>query len=397
MLLYIQRKAIGEIVLTQKKTDISPVITFSKKDTLVIKGIAIIMLVLYHCFSTQDRLMGYSVNMAPIEFYESMNICVGIFSFLSAYGLTKVAIKKYGDRLYTGRGASDFNLRRIISLLSAFIIPYAVCTASTLIFVGYNPYGLDADFYFNMIADMLGIAGLLGSKMMVSTWWYMSFALIIILLIPFTVALYKKFGAACIVPYIVIPLLLNGSGAYAWTGLDNMTRWLLTVPLGVIFAQGDTLERMKSFSLIKNKVVSKIVRFLILGLILTGLFVFRKNPWCQRYFYYFISSILPVVFVYFLYEFICPVPILNTILAFLGKHSSNIFFVHTFVRAVWWPDMVYSTGEWYWVFLIVFGISLGISIAITLFQMLVRWDKLIAFLTSKAAKLTTPAPEKEEA
>ena len=375
-------------------TTASSALSFSKKDTLVTKGVAIIMLVFYHCLSSKDRLCGYEVYLGPLPrrwafyLFESMNICVGMFAFLSAYGLTKVAMKKYGESLLKGKAAANFFMSRIISLLGSFLIPYTVCTAATFMFTSYNPYGTGFDFAFNMTADMLGIAGLLNSKMMISTWWYMSFALIIILLIPVTLALYRKFGAGCLVPYLVIPVLIQGADFFASTGLTNMTRWLLTIPLGVIFAQGNTLERWRGFPSKGNKIVVKLIKFVILTAILVCLVYFRKTPWCQKHFYYIISSVLPVYFIYYLYEFLCPIPVVNTVFAFLGKHSSNIFFVHTFIRIVWWKDMTYSTGQWYWVFLIVFGISLAISIAITLFQKLVRWDKFIGFLSKKACLLT---------
>ena len=72
---------------------------FSKKDTSILKGIAILMLIGYHCFSSIDRLYGHEVVFSLFSkersffIFESMNVCVGIFAFLSAFGLTRLIQK----------------------------------------------------------------------------------------------------------------------------------------------------------------------------------------------------------------------------------------------------------------------------------------------------------------
>ncbi len=360
---------------------------FSKKDTLVVKGMAIIFLILYHCFSAKDRLCGYDVSFGLMDEYtamyifESMNICVGIFAFLSSYGLTKTMMLKYKTLDLDRHNVSDFVTRRTVSLIGSFLIPYILCAVPTFIFTDYNTYG-DVDFVFNMIADILGIAGLLGSRMLVGTWWYMSFALIIIFLLPFTVRLYRRFGVLCVVPFILVPFLLNTS-FFSAKALDNMTRWLLTIPMGVIFADLKVFERMRAAHLTNNKVVSKIIKFVILTAVLVLLVMFRKMPWCIQHLHYFISSILPVYFIYWMYEFVCVVPLLNSVLAFLGKHSSNIFFMHTFIRFVWFKDVTYGLGTWSLIFLFVFVCSLILSFAVTGVQRLTRWNKLVKWTADK--------------
>ena len=375
---------------------------FSKKDTLTVKGIAIIFLICYHCFSSADRLCGYDVSLAPFSrstafyLFESMNICVGMFAFLSSYGLTKTIMFKNRNLELDNRTSSEFITKRTISLLSSFLIPYLLCTVPTLIFTDFNPYGTDIGFFFNFIADMFGVAGFIGSKLMIGTWWYMSFALVIIFLLPLTVRLYKKFGVFCVVPYIVVPVLLDSSFLSAG-GLTNMTRWLLTIPMGIIIADLKIFERLKKASPVKNKVVSKIIKLVILTAVLVFLVIFKKTDWCEKYFFYFISSLLPVYFIYYIYEFICDIPILNTVLSFLGKHSSNIFFVHTFVRYVWFKDIAYSLGNWSIIFLFVLAVSLLISIVIMLIQWLVRWNKFLKFISDKAVKFCNKILDAEPA
>ena len=342
--------------------------SFSKKDTLVVKGIAIIFLVFYHCLSKKGRLLGYDISFAPLSQYhafyifDSMNVCVGTFAILSAFGLMRTINYKYlknGKEKLDRYDSSDFLVRRVISLIGAFFIPYIICTLISIFAFNHNPYGEGSVFVLNMLCDMLGIAGLLGTPLMVETWWYMSFALIIIGLVPITVNLYKKHGLAALLPYLIIPILLNAK-FYNGANLNNMTRWLFTIPLGIMLADSNIYEKMKEFSITKNKVISKIIKFVIWTVLLLGLFWLRKQAWGWTYLYYVISSVLPMVFIYWLYEFVCGIKILNSILAFIGKYSSDIFFMHTFIRAVWFPDFTYSLKYWYAV--LCAGISLwGLS------------------------------------
>ena len=149
------------------------------------------------------------------------------------------------------------------------------------------------------------------------------------------------------------------------------------------FADLKVFERMRAAHLTNNKVVSKIIKFVILTAVLVLLVMFRKMPWCIQHLHYFISSILPVYFIYWMYEFVCVVPLLNSVLAFLGKHSSNIFFMHTFIRFVWFKDVTYGLGTWSLIFLFVFVCSLILSFAVTGVQRLTRWNKLVKWTADK--------------
>ena len=62
---------------------------FSKEDTLMVKGVAILMLLFYHLFYYEPMFLEYHVNFAPFDLQSVMktsrvfNICVSIFLFLT--------------------------------------------------------------------------------------------------------------------------------------------------------------------------------------------------------------------------------------------------------------------------------------------------------------------------
>ena len=361
---------------------------FSKKDTAVAKGVAILFLIAYHCFSSADRLNGCDVSFFPISqdlafaIFESMNICVGMFAFLSAYGLTRTLRYKHPQLDASAGEYMEFVTKRIISLEAAFFIPFVIGVSVSFVVTGKTPHGSGASAVLNLIFDMFGVSGFFNTPTMIGTWWYMSFALLIIVLIPFTVALHKKFGALCIVPYLVVPVLLFPDFLKG-SNLTNMTRWLLTIPLGVVFADYGILEKLRSVSVCKNKILGKLIKFAVLTLLLAFLFVLRRTSWCTEKFFYCISSILPVFFVYYLYEFVSETPVVSTVLEFFGRHSSNIFFLHTFVRAVWFPKFTYSFRYAIVIFLFMTASSLAMSFGVEGIKKLVRWDSAVKKATKK--------------
>ena len=73
------------------------------------KGIAISFLLFYHCFSKKSRMGGMYVDFAPLSREAAMMIsrcmvqCVGLFAFLSVYGLTRSVKKKYQSYEFSGK------------------------------------------------------------------------------------------------------------------------------------------------------------------------------------------------------------------------------------------------------------------------------------------------------
>ena len=67
---------------------------FDKQDTNIAKTIAIIMMYIHHSFFSLESYGGYSFSFAPfgetrtVAIAQLFKICVSIFVFLSAYGIT---------------------------------------------------------------------------------------------------------------------------------------------------------------------------------------------------------------------------------------------------------------------------------------------------------------------
>lgn len=370
--------------------------TFSKDDTLAVKGIAIILMIQHHNFLSADRFVGYSVDFFPFsqEFIVTLSnffkICVGMYVFLSGYGLA-MSMKKYGnDYTLTGKQYKEYTYIRLMKLMTGywfiFILSQIVCavTVQRQAVVYFNEGILRGIYRF--FIDFSGLAHLFGTGTLNGTWWYMSLAIFIIIAVPFIAHINKKYGmlltiAVCV---LVPRIILFGIDVEMGTE-NNIMRWFLAVALGVIFAQYDVLARMKAFMITKNKVLNKLIKFVAATAILIVFYVLRNRYAgnTSDYTYEFRDNIVPVFVIYYCYEFITDIPILRTVLIFLGKHSMNIFLMHTFIRHYLLEEFVYSFRHFALITLVVLIMSLAVSIIIELMKKHLGYNKLVSKVTDK--------------
>lgn len=371
---------------------------FTKEDTLAIKGIAILMMIHFHGFSTSKSFSKFDISFFPfsettaILISNSFKVCVGMFALLSGYGLA-ISLKKYlnNDGTLVKKGYSKYFYPRIFKLMSGywfiFILAQIACAIITQ---------SQAEIYFSdgivrgiykIILDFFGVSYLFGVEPLNDNWWYMGLAILIIVIVPFIVYLVKRFNSFLpVILVIFLPRIIFLGQDFSVGEKNNPMRWLLAVVLGVIFAEYDVLARAKSFMIGKNKIISKILKFIISTAILLILFYSRIsfNPkYVRDYTYEFSDNIVPAFLVYYLYDFITDIPVLRQILIFLGKHSMNMFLIHTFIRLTFLKSFVYSFRHFILVTLVVVIISLVLSIIVELLKKVSGYNKLIEKIQNK--------------
>ena len=165
---------------------------FTKKDTSLVKGVAILMMLFHHCFESTGRYAGFEMNFFPLTESQTVTIasffkiCVALFVFLSGYGIAKTLEKTPED------GYKRQICRRTFSLMSGFWFIFVLSIISSAIIMPsmlnvYNDPHIINRFIF-VLYDFLGLSELFGTPTLIGTWWYMSLALIIIAIMP---ALYR--------------------------------------------------------------------------------------------------------------------------------------------------------------------------------------------------------------
>ena len=90
------------------------------------------------------------------------------------------------------------------------------------------------------------------------------------------VKLCKKFNAfASIAFLVIIPRLIYVTVPLHLGQTSNLFRFMLPTLLGVLAAQNNWLARLKSFTITNNKVLSKIIKFVVLTAGLVVLYIIR--------------------------------------------------------------------------------------------------------------------------
>ena len=92
----------------------------------------------------------------------------------------------------------------------------------------------------------------------------------------------------------------------------------------------------------------------------------------------------------FLYEFVLPLAPLRFVLAFLGKHSSNIFMIHTFFYFYFFQEFFYQFEEPEVIFGMLLATTLAVSVVLELLKSLLGYERLVAKLRQWVSRRLNP-------
>ncbi len=362
---------------------------FTIRDTNVIKGIAIILMIVHHCFMEPERYAGQIVSFYPFseEFVnywsKSMNICVSIFTLLSAYGIT-VSYKRRKENLdLTAEDIGPGVIRRLIKLLSGFIFVFLLAVIYEILVIRKGRFayvygtGLRSVLYF--LIDLLGLAQFLKTPTYLATFWYMSLAIFTIIMIPVLIRIYKHYGAFTMLSLTVIAsVLLAGTERHAFNFFPD---YLFLIGLGIIAADRNLLARIRDF-----KVINKPVKFLLyLVLIYVSIRIRQSSlstglvPVCH--------GTVSLLIILFGYEFLSGIPFVSDALVILGKYSMNMFLAHNFIRVMWYYDFTYSFRHFLLIAAVLLILSLILSIAIEYLKKWIHYNEGVSRLTGKVLSI----------
>lgn len=175
---------------------------FTKKETDVCKGIAIILMLFHHLFNDFEEYAGYTVSYWPftderIHFFALLSkICVAVFVFLSGYGIAATYQKQFETQEPSPQELRIFVMSRYKKLMASywfvFVLTLLCQPLGRTVFDAYGHSIKEILLYF--LVDFFGLSYLLETPTLNPTWWYMSLALCIILLAPFIIRLMKRCG-----------------------------------------------------------------------------------------------------------------------------------------------------------------------------------------------------------
>lgn len=368
---------------------------FTKEHTMQMKGIAIIILLFHHCFLNAQRWATvpyeklattkgwgyYPISFAPfsshtIQYLASFSkICVAMFVFMTGYGMW---VSYESQKKKTTM--SNYIKKRMVTLMTGFLIIFVV-TEILAIPTGrfIEVYGHDFRSVVYMIIDALGLATLLGTPLFCLTWWYMSLAIVLIMIFPFVHSIMEKYQWVVVVASIIVPR------ACGFGQSTDLFRYLLAYTLGMYFAQHDLLARIKE-KFMEQNVAGKLLSLIVSLIGLAVIIKCRQNAWIGWKYLDFWDGFAAMYVIVISYIYILNGKWIVKGLGFLGKHSMNIFLIHSFYRDVFFHEFTYSFYYAWLDYIVLMAISLVTSIVLEWFKKLIRYEKFIDWVKRLVTK-----------
>lgn len=305
---------------------------FSKKCSLMAKGLAILLLLNYHLFEDARAVADLQVDYRPfpleafLTFSKFGNVSVAVFVFLTAYGITmglKCQEKITVQTMY--RQA----LKRMLKLIGNFLALYISVIAVWLHWFDLGSlYGGGKQGFLYLLADALGFAQILDTPTLNMTWWYMEIAYVLIFLVPLLCILVQKVGYSLLFLIFFLPVVLNFN--------PDISRYLFTAAVGVCAAYGNWMEKLLHLK------IHPVLRWPAGGAGLILCVMIRQNYFVQERFLHLADAGIAVFFAWFSLALFGSVPVIKGILELIGKYSMNIYMVHTFFYLILWRSYIYA-------------------------------------------------------
>ena len=347
---------------------------FTKEMTLVTKGVLILMLLTHHLFY-DNAIEAYHVLTISSdtiwlqELIQYFNICIAGFAFLSAFGMTR-NLKRRGEN--SAKGQLRAVCKRLLKLESGiwFVFLCAALYKKQVLHESIKLLYVGAQNRFEplyLLLDMCGLSTYFGTPHINVTWWYLSYAILLIAAMPILYRLYEKYRFAMIPAGLLLPVVIFKGDVYFASLLPG-------VILGIAFAYEDWFERLdEAVKGWQKRLLSVVVCVALLVL------SFELCVNVQEIYAYPFAFLVA----YMAFAYLGRIPGLKQVLAFIGEHATNIFLVHTFIYYYFYTDFIYSFRYSVCIVLALLLISLLVSIVIELLKKVTGYNLLVNKLLNK--------------
>lgn len=351
------------------------------------------MMLFHHLFRDPKVYYGYSIQFfapASEEFWNSIGqyckLCVSIFAFITGYGLLKSFSKIPQEK----NAVIRWNLTRIVKTMSGFWFIYILAFIVTMCIdrLPLHTYVKDEQLTASVLYamnDFLGLSNLFSTPSLCGAWWYMSAALLFIVLVPLIYRIAHNIGYLPIILIVIgLPRIL-GTG---YPGGNNPYTFLVAMLLGMVFADYGIFEKLTQISP-SNRAVSYASNFVIWGLLVVGSFYIHESSYGPETAWELNYGFIVVVLICFFRFCVIRIPVLRSILEFLGRYSMTIFLTHIFIKTTYLHDFTYGTTDNFVAIYIMFiVVSLALAVIVDLCRKLCRYDCLIDIIMRRINMFT---------
>ena len=345
-------------------------------ETNVIKGVAICAMLWHHLFLENREYGEVAFKLAL-----TCKVCVALFVFLSGYGMAVQYKKKFNEDVCQNNSMYVFD--RILFLLrryAKFYLNYWIVffiTVSLGVFVFdrslTEAYGTESAIWPHFLSDFWGVAGLESYNV---TWWFNKLILVLWITFPLLYwAMCSKFVSVWVLVFLYCD---PGSLLYRFTVFSpGFTTYLFLFAIGIFLAVNTDF-----FIEILNKINQYVV--LILTIVATILLLYMRNHYVLSCFLGTNGDPFIAVFLSLAVVSICRLTHRKmSALAFVGKHSMNMYLIHTFIYGYFFHDFIYWFKYPILIFAVLFLISLLLSISVEFLKEKIRFYQFQKHIISK--------------
>ncbi len=342
---------------------------FTKKDTAIVKGIAIILMFMHHLFAYPDRIKGSSSYISLFSLY-GINIevllalfgkiCVAMFLFSSGFGMYKKVANHKSD---------------IISII--FKKLRELYTNYWIIFVIFIPISFLIGiriFDFNELFD-----NLIGYKSTYDgEWWFFELYVLTLITFPITVKVIRDSSVISIINIILISvgtrtilpaiirndIFMNFSKSFFYNEISFLLGWLPCFLVGCTFAKFNLFYKIKK--IFKDNKLDNIIIYTLICIVIIYI---RHRIDDSMDFDYLFAPIFIIAS-----DYVVRFLKLDKLFAILGKHSTNMWLIHSFFCYQYFQTLVYYPK-----------VSIIVVIWLTILCLTCSW--IIIYITQRYKKL----------
>ena len=319
------------------------IFTLTKQDTAVLKGIAIIAMLMHHLWGCPPA--GVEPYTGLLGFLGSVGkVCVAIFLFCSGYGLSVGYQKSMNDCCMNNGDWKQKVLATLKFLVKRLIKFYANYWFIFLIFVPISvfcfgrplsaAYGESMNVFSGLVFDFFGIQGFLSYNI---TWWFNKLIILLYLTFPLLYFCVKKGGWVVAMASLLCMQLSDRLGSLNYY---EILLWQCPMVFGILWHEKE--QSLNKVRLQRNLMTYySVVPFISLIILLLYRYGIVPHILHIRSGIY-MDAIIVVMMA------LCVVLMrnyskhINVVFEFLGYHSMNIYMTHTFFFSYWFSSFFYS-------------------------------------------------------
>lgn len=308
----------------------------SKSNSLILKGGGILLMLIHHLFYSEwSQLLYNDITIHGVGVVNQIGhfckLCVAVFVFVSGYGLA--ASTSSGMKL------KDFYWRRFKKLYLNYwyiwllFVPVSIFVFGRTFTEAYGDHSV-----VKGVLDFFGLLPMFGFDSYNPTWWFYNCIIILYLLFP----LLNKWIIRSTYP--LVSLAITCGLLFFIPGINVISGYLFTFVVGMIMSKMpvEWVNETKWWQV-------------LIALMMLSLWRLTKNCPIQ-----IADGLLCAGMALMVYQ-IKWGKWLRIVMESLGKHSMNIFLIHTFIYYFWFTDIIYITKNPFVIFLTLLSLSILLS------------------------------------